>query len=196
MMSETALSYTSLPDYVLAELVKNGDDKAFNELSVRYIGTIGRIARKFSAEGYEHNDFVQEGLIGLLHSCRNFNFDKSVSFSTYMSIVIERRFISIIRSSNTARKIPRSNIVFIDEIDDSIEDVTQGPEEQLMLREHISLLFERLADILSNMEFKILMLYGNGFSYSQISNRLSVSEKTVDNALQRARRKISAHNFS
>ena len=69
-MGESTYSYNSLDDNTLARLSKNGDDNAFNELAMRYLNTINFIARKYSAEGYEQNDFVQEGLLALLYACR------------------------------------------------------------------------------------------------------------------------------
>ena len=96
-MTELQKSYGTLSDAQLAHFVSLGDDRAFDELVVRYLDTISIIARKFSAEGYEHNDFVQEGLVGLLCSCKTFNQNGGASFKSYMSVVVERRFISIIR---------------------------------------------------------------------------------------------------
>lgn len=96
-MTELQKSYGTLSDAQLAHFVSLGDDRAFDELVVRYLDTISIIARKFSAEGYEHNDFVQEGLVGLLCSCKAFDQNGGASFKSYMSVVVERRFISIIR---------------------------------------------------------------------------------------------------
>lgn len=195
-MSENAISYNSLSDDILADFVKNGDDNAFNELYVRYLGTIGFISRKFSAEGYEQNDFVQEGLLGLLQACRSYDKSGAASFKNYMSIVIERRFITIIRNSNTMRKIPRSQLVQIDELSENVEDNALTPEEQIAFKEHLKSIIDKLKLLLSKSEFDALMLYGNGLSYKQISHTLSIPEKSVDNALQRARKKISAHKMS
>lgn len=195
-MSESANSYNSLSDDILTVLVKNGDDNAFRELYIRYIGTISLIAAKFSAEGYEHNDFVQEGLIALLLCCRSYDCEGLAAFKNYLSVVVERHFISIIRKSNTKRKIPPSKLIQIDEIDESLEDTAQTPEEQITFREHLSSIVKSLERMLSKTEFDVLMLYGNGLSYKQISEKLSISEKSVDNALHRARNKISAHNIS
>lgn len=195
-MSERKYLYNSLADNVLAGLVKNGDDCAFKELSIRYIGTIGFIAGRFSAEGYEHKDFVQEGLLALLLACRGYSDDGRATFKSYLSVVVQNQFISIIRKSNTKRKIPSSNLVQIDDINDSVVDYTQSPEEQVTFREHLNQLMKNLERLLSKTEFDVLMLYGNGLSYKQISQKLNLPEKSVDNALQRARRKISAHNIS
>ncbi len=195
-MSVSANSDCSLSDDVLAGLVKDGDDNAFKELSVRYIGTIGYIAGKFSAEGYEHKDFVQEGLLALLLACRSYDKEGGASFKSYLAVIVERHFINIIRRSNTKRKIPQSSLIQIDDIEETVEDTAQSPEEQVTFREHLDLMIKSLEQILSDTEFEVLMLYGNGMSYKQISKRLAISEKSVDNALQRARKKISTRNIS
>ena len=89
-MTELQKSYGTLSDAQLANFVSLGDDRAFDELVVRYLDTISIIARKFSAEGYEHNDFVQEGLVGLLCSCKAFDQNGGASFKSYMSVVVEK----------------------------------------------------------------------------------------------------------
>jgi RNA polymerase sporulation-specific sigma factor len=195
-MSESVKSYVSLTDNVLARLVKCGDNGAFNELTMRYLDVIGFIARKFSAESYEHNDFIQEGLLALLMCCRTFDENAEASFKSYMSIVVERRFISIIRKSNTKRKIPQSSLIQIENIVDTVEDVTQSPEELVMCKEYLKSVLDKLRPLLSKTEYEVLMLYGNGLSYKQISEKLLISEKSADNALQRARRKICAQKMS
>ncbi len=191
-MAEVKSSYSLLSDANLVQLVKDGNDNAFDELVIRYLGTIGYIARRYSAEGYEQKDFVQEGLLGLLHSCRTFNPDAAASFKSYMSIVIERRFISIIRRSNARRSIPQSSLVQIDALSDEVEDTAPNPEELLMCSEHLNNTLCRLKSVLSKTEYDIIMLYGSGLSYKEIAKKLCISEKSVDNALQRARRKIKS----
>ena len=163
---------------------------------MRYLGTISFIARRFSAQGYEQKDFVQEGLLGLLYSCRTFDENGTASFKSYMSVVVERRFISIIRKSNADRNIPQSNIVMMDDVCESIEDTAHNPEEFVLCSEHLKSVLNRLKATLSKNEYDVLMLFGSGLSYREIAQRLSVTEKAVDNALQRARRKISHGNMS
>ncbi|MGN1433871.1 MAG: sigma-70 family RNA polymerase sigma factor [Ruminococcus sp.] len=195
-MSESANSYNSLDDNTLARLSKNGDDNAFNELAMRYLNTINFIARKYSAEGYEQNDFVQEGLLALLYACRTFDEDGSSGFKNYMSVVVERRFISIIRKSSTQKAVPKSALVQLDELGDTLEDLSQSPEELIMCREHLKTVLDKLKNVLSKIEFEVVMLYGNGLSYKEIAKMLSIPEKSADNALQRARRKICNINMS
>lgn len=195
-MGESTYSYNSLDDNTLARLSKNGDDNAFNELAMRYLNTINFIARKYSAEGYEQNDFVQEGLLALLYACRTFNENGSSGFKNYMSVVVERRFISIIRKSSTQKAVPKSALVQLDDLGDTLEDLSQTPEELLMCREHLKMVLDKLKNVLSKTEFEVVMLYGNGLGYKEIAKKLSISEKSADNALQRARRKICNINMS
>ena len=195
-MGESTYSYNSLDDNTLARLSKNGDDNAFNELAMRYLSTINFIARKYSAEGYEQNDFVQEGLLALLYACRTFDENGSSGFKNYMSVVVERRFISIIRKSSTQKAVPKSALVQLDDLGDTLEDLSQTPEELLMCREHLKMVLDKLKNVLSKTEFEVIMLFGNGLGYKEIAKKLSISEKSADNALQRARRKICNINMS
>lgn len=195
-MGESTYSYNSLDNNTLARLSKDGDDNAFNELAMRYLNTINFIARKYSAEGYEQNDFVQEGLLALLYACRTFDKNGSSGFKNYMSVVVERRFISIIRKSSAQKAVPKSALVQLDDLGDTLEDLSQTPEELLMCREHLKMVLDKLKNVLSKTEFEVVMLYGNGLGYKEIAKKLSISEKSADNALQRARRKICNINMS
>ena len=127
MSESTYPCYSSLNDNELAALSKSGDDNAFNELAMRYLNTINFIAHKYSAEGYEQNDFVQEGLLSLLYACRTFDENGNSGFKNYMSVVVERRFISIIRRSNTQKAVPKSALVQLDALGDTLEDLSQTP---------------------------------------------------------------------
>ena len=189
-MSESLKNLSELSDAKLAELVKSGNDSAFDVLTLRYLRNIGFLAKKYSADGYERNDFVQEGLVGLLCSCKAFDQNGGASFKSYMSVVVERRFISIIRRGEQKKAIPSSSIVPMDDVGESIEDSAKTPEELLMCREQLDQLMLRLQSVLSKSEYDVLMLYGNGLSYKEIAEKLSVTEKAVDNALQRARKKV------
>ncbi len=188
-MSRKLSAYSTQSDTALAKLSRGGNQKAFDELVRRYLGKIGYIARKYSAQGYEQNDFVQEGLLGLLSACKSYDDSCSSSFKTYMSVVVERRFISIIRRMNTKKTVPDSALVQIDGLSEELEDNAQSPEQLLMDREQLSTMQSKLKDILSNKEYQTLMLYASGLSYGSISKQLGVTEKSVDNALQRVRRK-------
>ena len=175
-MSDAKNSYSTLSDDVLALRTKDGDERAFNELVMRYLGRISFIARKYSARGYDHKDFVQEGLVGLFHAARSYRTDSEGSFAGYAMLVAERRFISIIRRQSALRSVPDTAIVDIDS-----------------LTSHV---YARLRETLSKREFEVLGLYVDGLSYSSIAERLGITTKAVDNALQRVRRKVSGFDMS
>ncbi len=189
-MDSAKYSFGTFSDDALAKLSKDGDESAFNELVMRYLGKITSIARKYSAQGYEQNDFVQEGLMGLLYAVKTFDPEGGMSFKSFVSLVAERRFISIIRRQNTQKCVPMSAIVELDTLDSEVVDLSRSPEEQIMLKEQIDLAMQKLRGILSARELEVFVLYTDGLSYTSIARRLGVSEKSVDNALQRARKKI------
>ena len=188
--------YSTLSDDVLAELSKDGNDNAFNELALRYLGKIRHIARKYSAQGYELNDFVQEGLMALMYACKAFDKDGGRAFGSFVSLVVERRFITIIRSSQSKKAVPESALVQIDSVSDELTGYVASPEEQLVYKEQLDQVLNRLHALLSAREYEVLMLFASGLSYSKISNKLNISEKSVDNALQRARRKVGSTEMS
>ena len=195
-MSENKVHYDSLSDEVLAEFSKNGDDNAFNELVIRYLNKIRFIARKYSAQGYEQNDFVQEGLMSLLYACKTFDAHGGSSFGRYVSLIVERRYISIIRSSQSKKAVPDAMLVHIDGYEGELTDYVGDPEEQLEYKEQLDQVMKRLNALLSTREYEVLMLFASGLSYSKISHKLNISEKSVDNSLQRARRKIGTSEMS
>lgn len=189
-------SHPKLSDSDLAKLSKQGDEKAFDELSLRYLSIISFIAHKYSAQGYEQKDFIQEGLIGLLYACRTFDENGAASFKNYMTKVIERRFVSIIRKSNAKKAVPDSALVQIDALGESVEDTALTPEELVTMREHLDIVLSRLRYFLSKREYDVVTLYADGLSYSKIADKLSITEKSVDNALCRARKKLCDKNMS
>ncbi|MBQ1309878.1 MAG: sigma-70 family RNA polymerase sigma factor [Ruminococcus sp.] len=195
-MAHTKGLYSTLSDDVLAEFSKNGDDNAFNELAIRYLNKIRFIARKYSAQGYEQNDFVQEGLMALLYACKTYDVHGGSSFGNFVSLIVERRFISIFRSSQSKKAVPDAMLVRIDGIGEELTDYVATPEEQLVYKEQLGQVLKRLHALLSAREYEVLMLFASGLSYSKISQQLNISEKSVDNALQRARRKVGANDMS
>ncbi|MBQ1239523.1 MAG: sigma-70 family RNA polymerase sigma factor [Ruminococcus sp.] len=195
-MAHTKGLYSTLSDDVLAEFSKNGDDNAFNELAIRYLNKIRFIARKYSAQGYEQNDFVQEGLMALLYACKTYDAHGGSSFGNFVSLIVERRFISIFRSSQSKKAVPDAMLVRIDGIGEELTDYVATPEEQLVYKEQLGQVLKRLHALLSAREYEVLMLFASGLSYSKISQQLNISEKSVDNALQRARRKVGANDMS
>lgn len=193
------MQYKSYPfencdDNTLAGYIKRDDeasDGAFEVICARYLSLIRTIANKYrnSADGYELSDFVQEGLIGLLSACKTYDENSSATFKNYAMLCVENRFRSIYRQQS--RK-SHSVVLSLDDSMNSIEDATaMSMQESLESKEYIKSVYEKIQTTLSDLEQKVLRLYLCGYSYRQTAQMLSISEKAVDNALCRIRKKLT-----
>ena len=182
--------YSEFSDLSLAEKVRRGDNEAFGVLSNRYGGLIRSIAERYSAAGLDRNDFSQEGLLGLLWACKAFDSEKNASFKNFASICINRRFLSLVRKDMSKKAIPKEKLLSIEDLEISDEN-TLNPEILMLQKEQAEDFDKLLKSRLSPLEQKVLRLYLSGMTYSEISKKLSVSLKSVDNALQRIRKKLT-----
>lgn len=178
-------------DLTLALKVREGDNDAFLEISEKYKGLILSVANKYSASGFDKNDFYQEGLLGLLSACKAFDPERKVSFRNFALTCINRRFLSVVRKSSAKGAIPGDSIVPFEGLELSDEN-TSNPENLLLERERAEDFEKKLRDTLSDRELSVLRLYLQGLSYQDISKNLGVSVKSVDNALQRIRKKVTS----
>lgn len=175
-------------DSELAAEIQKGNQAAFEEMVSRYQALIGYFASQYSAAGYDHADFMQEGLLALHSACKTYNENKKASFRNYAGVCINNRFMSLIRKANAKNAIPGDSIVSIDDIDPS-DYATGNPESILVEKESSKQLINLIREALSPFELSVLGAYLQGFSYVQIGEKLSVPPKSVDNAMQRIRRK-------
>lgn len=182
--------FASFSDAELTLEIKRDNQAAFEEITTRYRGLISSIALKYSAAGFDHSDFMQEGLLALHSACKAYNSeDKKASFKNFAAVCISNRFLSVIRSANSKSVIPSDHLVPIEDIEISDQNKT-NPETLIMEQESTRDLQNIIKNKLSSLEQNVLKLYLNGYSYQEISDKLSVSSKSVDNALVRIRRKI------
>ncbi|MBR2715366.1 MAG: sigma-70 family RNA polymerase sigma factor [Ruminococcus sp.] len=175
-------------------MIKNRNDAAFELMCKRYLSLISSIAKKYryDAQGYELSDFIQEGLIGLLAACKTYDTKSNMTFKNYAMLCVENRFRSIHRHLTKKGSVPTSNIVPIDESINTIEDITAlSMQELLESKEYIKTIFSKIEGVLTELEKKVLSLHLSGYSYKQTAKALSISEKSVDNALYRIRKKLS-----
>lgn len=179
-----------LSDAQLAKLIQNGDESAFNEIFKRYIRLIFSIASKYSAESFEKSDFVQEGLIGLLSACRTFDENAGASFKNYASLCVERRFISIIKKASQRKDTAQNGVVSIYDLE-LTADSSSDPEEIVLSKEFLQSSYKKFREKLSKLEYEVFLQYMSGAKYAEISENLKITEKAVDNALQRIKKKIS-----
>lgn len=193
-MQYKSYSFENCDDTTLIELINrdnDASDSAFEVICARYLSLVRTIAHKYrnSADGYELSDFVQEGLIGLLSACKTYDKNGSAAFKNYAMLCVENRFRSIYRQQN---KKSHSVVLSLDDSLNSIEDATAiSMQETLESKEYIKSVYEKIQTTLSQLEQKVLRLYLCGYSYRQSAQTLNISEKAVDNALCRIRKKLT-----
>lgn len=190
---------TDISDEQLALLAANGDSTAFDELAARYIPLVGLRASAFydAHSGVSGpDDMGQEGFIGFIDAVRRYDVSFGASFRTFAVLCIDRRMKSVIRSSLRQKKVPHSALVWLDDEDapDIAGSDTDNPENRVIASDEYKSLCKRIKDTSSDFEGKVLSRFLRGMSYQMIAHELDSSEKAVDNALQRLRRKLTKKN--
>lgn len=172
------------------------EPQAFEFLLERYRSTVVSMARSFAANPADVEDYAQEGMLGLLAAATSFSQGKAAGFRTYAVICIRNRMRNISKMERTASRSAGSADISLDDpencISDTLADETDTPEQAFFEKERISELYAKLADVLSKQEREIFWLSVSGLSYDEIAQRLQIEFKSVDNAIQRARRKLRA----
>lgn len=160
------------------------DKAAVSELIARYICTIEFIAKRYSSEVRE--DLVQEGLMGLLSAVKSYSPDKNVKFSTYATKCIRNKIISSVHKNSLISEGDAENL---EEILSSGGNI---PEDIILEKERMNELYDKITSALSEREWQVFQLFLTGMSYNQIALSVGASVKTVDNAMQRVRRKLKS----
>lgn len=191
----SAITYDTLPDEELAALHVKGDEHALPELLSRYMSLILRRAQTYRSTGMERDDFVQEGVLGLLSAVRRYDGQRGASFRTYANLCIERRMCSAYKNATRKKHTPLNKSLSLDgEMDETPSSVlSDNPEEQYISEESVRQMKRYILENFTDMEKNILTLYLSGLSYAKIADKLSVTTKYVDNCLQRVRRKMKNH---
>lgn len=193
---------SNLSDNVLLSRAREGDESAEDALILRYRRTVLACTRPYFLAGGDSEDLLQEGMIGLLSAMREFDHGSGTSFRTYAELCIRRRVISAARAASRLKHSPLNDGVSLDEIlSDENQNVStlvgrrfdRSPEDQLLAREREGDFLAAYARYLSPFETKILKYYLDGRSYREIAQSCGRSEKSVDNAVQRIRKKLARH---
>lgn len=184
-------------DEVLVAKARSGCDDSLTALMARYLPLISTKARGYGYSFLEKDDLVQEGMIALLKAIRSFVEEKGTSFNTFAAICIDNSIKSAVRSAGRLKHMPLNNYVplYSDDISNQFSEnfsahSAGSPEALVIKKEEYALIKRNTATLLSGFEREILMLYLNGCTYEQMAAQLSVTVKSVDNALQRVRRKF------
>lgn len=196
--------FEELSDEELVERVHHGNTDALDYLITKYRLFVKAKARSYFLIGADKEDIMQEGMIGLYKAIRDFREDKLASFRAFAELCITRQIITAIKTATRQKHIPLNSYISLDkpifdeESDRTLMDVISGsivddPEELMIHREEYSYLEERMGEILSELEKKVLSLYLDGQSYNEISEELNRHVKSIDNALQRVKRKLERY---
>ena len=192
-------------DGFLIALAKQGNTDATHRLVRRYYGFVRLKASSYFLAGGDADDLIQEGLVGLYKAIRDFRSDRESSFRNFAELCITRQIITAVKTATRNKHTPLNQYVSFSSTpagagDDvpTLDQVLPGPTvqdpvNQVISSEELRSLVGCLSSALSQLESRVLSLYLDGYSYEQVGARLACDTKTVDNALQRVKRKVGAH---
>ncbi len=197
-------SYEVLIDEDIVEIAQAGDDAAQEYLINKYKNFVRAKARSYFLIGADREDIIQEGMIGLYKAIRDFRCDKLSSFRAFAELCITRQIITAIKTATRQKHIPLNSYVSLnkpiydEDSDRTLLDVISGskitdPEELIISQEEFGDIEEKMGEILSSLEWKVLMSYLEGKSYQEIACELKRHVKSIDNALQRVKRKLERY---
>jgi RNA polymerase sporulation-specific sigma factor len=198
------LSLADLGDEDLVARFQDGDPDALNILIERYRRFARSKSRTYFLVGAESDDIEQEGMIGLYKAARDYRADRETSFRAFAEVCVTRQVFSAIKAATRQKHQPLNQYVSISGCknsvtgDRSVEEFPDDrhcsdPAEALVSRERLDDLRQSVAEALSRLEVDVLRLYVEGKSYQEIGERLGRHVKSIDNALQRIKRKLDQH---
>lgn len=199
--------YTCYDDMMDEEVVceaVNGDPEALDFLINKYKNFVKSKARSYFLIGADREDIIQEGMIGLYKAIRDFNPDKLSSFRAFAELCITRQIITAIKTATRQKHIPLNSYISLnkpiydEDSDRTLLDILTGakisdPEELIISREEFEDIEGKMGEILSKLEWQVLMSYLGGKSYQEIAKDLKRHVKSIDNALQRVKRKLEKY---
>ena len=193
-------NYNSMSDEELISLVKSNDKYALDFIIEKYRDLVNMKVGKYFIIGAEKEDIIQEGMIGLFKAIQSFNPDKQNSFKTFANMCIERQLITAIKTSNRQKNIPLNSYLSLntaaydDDEDTTVLEVfnshlTEDPLDTITKKEYYKRVEDAIDKSLSDFEKQVLARFIKGESYVTIAQKLDTQVKSVDNAIQRIRKK-------
>jgi RNA polymerase sporulation-specific sigma factor len=204
-LTSRAQAQPQLEDTYLVALAKQGSTDAYDRLLRRYAGFVRLKASSYFLVGGDSDDLMQEGLVGLYKAIRDYRTDRESSFRNFAELCITRQIITAVKTATRNKHAPLNQYVSfstapatLDDGEPTLDEVLPGPgtndpASQVISSEELRSLVACLSTVLSELESRVLSLYLDGHSYAAIAERLGCDGKTVDNALQRVKRKVGAH---
>lgn len=194
-------NFASFSDEKLAVLAQQGNDRALDFLLSKYRVFVRNKSLSYYIAGADRDDIVQEGMIGLFKAVRDFSSERGVSFKTFADICVTRQILTAVKNASRQKHAPLNFYVSLnkpvseDEEGSTIAEIigsaeNSNPEDIIINKEKADSLGSEMNRILSQFELLVLSLYMQGYSYQTISKAIGKSPKSVDNALQRIKRKF------
>ncbi|PZN10600.1 MAG: RNA polymerase sporulation sigma factor SigH [Bacillota bacterium] len=198
------LDLDSMEDEEIVEIARQGNAEALEYLISKYKNFVRAKARSYFLVGADREDIIQEGMIGLYKAIRDFRSDKLSSFRAFAELCITRQIITAIKTATRQKHIPLNSYVSLnkpiydEDSDRTLLDVISGsritdPEELFISREEFGDIEQKMGEILSDLEWRVLIAYLDGKSYQEIADELNRHVKSIDNALQRVKRKLERY---
>ncbi len=200
--------YTKLTDEEIIKKIRNGEEEALSYLINKYIDLVNMKVSKYFIIGAEKEDIAQEGMIGLYKAIKTYNSETKNSFKTFANMCIERQIITAIKTSNRQKHLPLNsylslNLAAYDNNEENGEElinklnnkVVEDPLDTIMKEEHYKEIESAMDEHLSKFERKVLDRFIKGESYINIAQKLDAPVKSVDNAIQRIRKKAIKNIF-
>ena len=203
MIKKDETAYASLSDEQLAVMAQKGDVGATEHILDKYKALVKARAHAYFLIGADHEDIIQEGMIGLYKAIRDFREDKQSSFSAFADLCATRQIVTAIKSATRLKHTPLNNYVSLNKpiyedesektlIDLMAETIVSDPEQIVINDESFRNIHKKIYECLSKFERSVLRLYLDGKSYHEISLVLDRTPKSIDNALQRIKKKLEA----
>ena len=197
-------TFGSLSDEEIVELCHNGDTMAEEYLLNKYKNFVRSKARSYFLIGADHEDIVQEGMIGLYKAIRDYRHEKLSSFRAFAELCITRQIITAIKTATRQKHIPLNSYVSLnkplydEESDRTLLDIIMegnagNPEDMIINQENLGNIHQKINEVLSGLEQEVLSEYLDGKSYQEIAETLGRHVKSIDNALQRVKRKLEKY---
>jgi RNA polymerase sporulation-specific sigma factor len=202
MTSEPLVEYG---DEALVERARDGSDLAIETLIHRYRHYARAKARSYFLAGADREDIVQEGMIGLYKAIRDFQAERNSSFRAFAELCITRQIITAIKTATRQKHAPLNSYVSLNKTssgddddersfaDSFVGEAVADPAELVISAEEIAGIRASMGEVLSSLETEVLQLYMDGKSYQEIAGALGRHVKSIDNALQRIKRKLEQH---
>ena len=191
-------------EYNIVLKASNGDKIALEYIITKYKNFVKAKAKSYFLVGADKEDIIQEGMIGLYKAVWDFDGSKTNSFKCFAEICITRQIITAIKTATRQKHIPLNSYVSLNKpiydeesertlLDIIATSIVSDPEELIISKEELRNIENKMNEILSDLELEVLELYLNGKSYQYIANKLDRDVKSIDNALQRVKRKLEKH---